>query len=149
MVTRAPFIVTLYIQCLSCFHMYSTADMHCSLDDIDQRWLVRNTAKTREGREILTIIHWLSYRCRSIPPVTTPRTEMVTPLAVETSVHVTWGRHVARSDGIRYAHKIVVRKHRRTIPPDIQKRRSGNFNISRPGPRYSLTVSFWNHSCFE
>jgi len=84
-----------------------------------------------------------------IPPVTTPHTEMVTPLAAETSVHVTWARHVARSDGIRYAHKIVVRKHRGTIPPDILKRRSGNFNISWPGPRYSLTVSFWNHSCFE
>jgi len=147
-VTRASLSFTLYIQCLSCFHMHFTAHMRCGLDNLGHRRLERNTAKTREG-EILSIIHWLSYRCRSIPQVTTPHAEMVTPLAAETSVHVTWARHVARSDGIRYAHKIVVRKHRGTIPPDIQKRRSGNFNISWPGPRYILTVSFWNYRCFE
>ena len=114
-------------------------------------WWLRPEAAVEETREgqILSIIHWLSYRCRSILPVTTPHTEMVTALAVETSVHVRWARHVARSDGIRCAHKIVDRKHSGTIPPNVQKRRSGNFNISRPGHRYSLTVSFWNHSCLK
>jgi len=50
MVTRARLNVTLqYVHCLSCLHVYFTADMRCGLDDLGQRQLVRNTTDTRGG----------------------------------------------------------------------------------------------------